>query len=444
MLKRTLCLLIALMLALTLLPACAESADEQQPPVLRLYRLPSGSQDPELVGCGVLFLEQDLILTALPPLSNEDAYIAIGGGVTAVIAGGRTIGDAFQLLRMEEPSSMTPLTLDMLNEGVCLGLNAANEPVRCLPSQAQRSAFGPDLLPAWEITLEDDLLPGAFLTDGFSVGGLVISRHTDGEARCIMLDADTLRTLLEAEQLFIGQETEDRWPWITHQAAITQQGCVLTVDWSELDLSAAAEGDKVWTVLLLPDNSYYECCEQTVADGSCYFSIAPGMTYALWCGVGPEMPDCFAADAVYTLLDTTIGSTYTDHAYQDELCFLGISQVGQEVDAEHMADALDKITSEALHSAEHVWLQAVSTYQVDETLELLGCAVLITPEDYTYVASMGFILDPALQDRDVWAFPLDEIMERYYAINNSFAPGEYVLAYFFGDQPVTWFSFTIE
>lgn len=431
MTKRMILCAVCVLLTLCVLPAMAENL-----PVYSLYGLTDNGI--ELLGSGVLFMDNNILLTTMP--DRPDVYMlhATYENDLEIILESRSVAGMFQLLRMQEASPLTPMTLADSADAVCVGLLEDGTPTQCQPADLESVLYGSHALPAMQMTLPDGLLPGAFLTDGEHVCGVVLEDGESGDGRKTALMADTLYDLMtESLPAFA-------YPWLSDRVDITQDGSTLVIDWSHVEeLAQAGEDDKVWLLVKAESNFFYDTYGCEISEGSCRITVAPANTYMVWAYVGPELPDLSQLGNVYIPFYVELSGLYNDFNYQDLLFYAGVTPLDKIPENGEMTEEPNVYTAHMLNTS-HLWMQSVATYQVTDPVALDGSMVLITPEGYVFANVLHCMLWPEQQEHAVNAVSLDGMLEDYVMLCGDFAPGVYTLAYFFGDQLVSANTFTVE
>lgn len=436
MLRRWAACLLALLLLSAVLPA---SAEEQAAPDFPLYRLIYDTeQGPVTTGTAVLFASSQTLLTSYGALSTSgvQGLYAEGPDGRYAVANGYKVGKhAVVMLQLAEPSTLEPIRLSAAEPALCLGALTDGQLTGCMPSRMQTSSM--DGLPAVELALVKGLLPGAVLAGNTGLQGLVLGSWGEGADRYLLLPADTLLTMLTQA---LEQEEEDSC-WISDRVAVSQQGCLLTVDWSACGLP---EDWKLCVYLMNTANPYYQISKPDVSLGSLSMPICPGDTYGVWVYAAAELPEDVTPGLEHIrLAETAAGVPYTELNYRDEAFFLAMLPEGTDA-AQAQPEPYQPTTRAAFLSDGRPALHVASVYETEETHEYNGILCLTTPEGYRCVESAIYTLAPEYLPLDAWTHDLSNLFATYLRMVPDMAPGDYTLCIFYEDQPVSSLTFTLE
>ena len=430
MLKRILMCLSALLLAACLLSACAEE-DAYQKTMNAMYRLvlrtDAGDQP---LGSGVLFLQQDVLLTAAS-CCQEGEIVAIGAdGEHAVATCDLSPGRGIALLELETPSSMAPLGLtdyDCAALPYLFGTDAMTNMGVMNLYQILDDLYQGRL--AVVLSAEEGLLPGAVMVDEQGdVISLVIAQKAEGLGMYIAQEASGLYAAIT------GSDEEDAFLPLT----ITWDGGLLTATWED----EVRDSGVYYLTISGEENNYYTSYELEPDRRSIELAVPPGHGYLIQVQWTPSVAEAHAP--VWSAMSrfTVPMGTFTDYGFQQR-CYLAVAPAGTA--AEGLLSELTGVTDQSLSdAASDIYLQVVNIYDVAAEISFPMTLSLTAPDGQFYFEESGYLFSPEYEAYDAFAMPLDELLAdcRYFS-GGTLQTGEYTLSYAIGGRVAGEYTFTV-
>lgn len=452
MTKKLIALVCVLTLVFAALPAGAADA-----PLSAVYRLVSrdAAGEDTLLGCALLLGDEYTLVTTVAAASAYGGLYAVGDdGEHAIRRGLRVPGSELVTLTLASPSSASPLTIST-DGGVYAVLGCGAEGVVTLSVGQEASVVRYAGENCTAISAREGLLPGCAVVDEqMRVTGMVAASCGEGVGRYAVLPAEMLPMTGDGEEFdlgrddatmedFLTEETETVW---LRDVALTQDGAVLTADWSASPV-ADMRDDSVFAVFLMDlENTYYSYVQVSGDQSRCAFPASPGRTYLVCVqhAHGEAVTDVVFPEDAVTYITMNHAPMFDRYDYQTTELYLGVLAAEGAEDAA-LAQPLEEITAEALMAEDiDVYLQAVSSYEVSETAESELLGVLTTPEGYAFTVSGGFVFDPTLAQEDAWHLPVSPMLDDYLTFCGSIASGTYVLTYYFDGEMAGSISFEVQ
>lgn len=442
MMKRFMALALILALAAACLPARAADVSQGLSPVYTLLSMDEGG-NATLLGTAVLFENATTLVTTLWAADAPGTLMARGsGGLLAV-------EDVFQ------PTERSPLVLLTLAEpspGQPVSLGKAEGTLSCRGVTKQGTAFA---LPVERVNTTPldgadcllftgmaQALPGAVLLDASgALAGLAVATYTEGANRYVAYPAEHIAALLDG-----GAPAAEGLTWHTGLSAREEKGLV-TVDWSGLT-PAPAEGESAFTLIWADaDNRYYSYASVAWEEGAYAFPAVPGHIYVVWLAqtAGEELDWAidFPMDAGL-VVEAAPQPDFDAWDFADQEAYLAWADAGASPGAAERLPALTPLTVQALEDEGiRLYLQATSTYRVEEEQEALMTLVLTAPDGSSYAETSGFLFMPELGEGDVWHGEVTGLF-RDCAAYTGLAPGTYELCYYLDGRLATRVPLTVE
>lgn len=438
--------LLILLLCLTLLPILPTTAEEAaQLPIFRVT-MARGDGSETTIGSAMLYLSENLLLTALPITEgDEDALTAYGPDGTAYgVAYILESQYGLQVLVIEPEANMAGAPSSWKEDAGRLLVGVTANGLRYAEPALSVSRTKLDGLDAYLVSAREPLLPGAMLMDGDgAVAGVVVAVWGEGENRYVALPTMAVTEVLMSG---IGEEFGDDPSCLTG-LELTYDGGIVTVDWSGCKVDGVSE-DSVFIVFYQDvENVYYSYFP--VEDGSMSqeIGLVPGRSYNIWVQhVHGEVGEVYLPEEQSAVrFDVPEGTFFTDYSFTNE-CYLAWAPINETPDLTTLLAPVEPITAQSLTDlSKSLYLQVTNTYAVDEEIELPMLAVLYTPEGFVFFNVNGYIFVPEYQENDVWSVDITDLFASYQSFGGGkFVPGEYTLRYTLGDQWGGEVTFTLE
>lgn len=435
MMKKLLALMLAVTLACLSVPAMAA-----EPALYRLVSRDARGND-TVLGSAVLLMERTVLLTTVWAAQADGGLYAIGsGGEFPIERGVRVPSDGdLLLLELDKESPAAPLLLgssdtdDLVSVGIRGDGTVISADVRHVSTVPYR---GENCL---LLTAEEDLLPGSvILGANGDLAGVVVAEYGEGAGRYVAMPAETIYQLLAEDTQSMDEGWQESLPdgssWLK-DVSVTAKPGMLLVDWSASEIENLSE-DSVFEVFFADmANPYYSYVQVDGSERQAELPAVPGREYMVWVqhAHGEAVTDGYRPDEFAVQVRTEDAAPMELYSYADTTFYLGAVPAEQAEDVEGLVTPLEAITAEALSdSTTALCLQAVSTYEIDQTTEAALLVTLFTPEGFVFMEDAGFIYEPSLADEDIWHVDVTELFSDYSLYNGteSMASGEYTLAYY--------------
>lgn len=428
MFKRMLALLTALLLLS--LPANAEDAAYDKA-IDALYRLVLRTEAGDVtLGSGVLFIQQNVLLTA-EACCREGQLVAIGQDGEHAVQGWELSGKTgIAVMSLATPSTAAPLTLsgyDVPAMPYLFGTDAQhNVGVMSLYQVLQDLYLGHSSL---LLSADEGLLPGSVMVDeSGAVMALVVAQKAEGMGMYIAHDPSGIYAAIS------GSDAADAF-------------LPVEASWSEGLLSVSWKDETRQSGLYLvtvsgAENDYYSYFEVDREQRSLVLGTPPGHSYFVQAQWTPSVEE--ATPPVWSAMSTCTApmATLTSYGFRQE-CYLACAPVGTEV-----TGALPEMTAVTVGALEDpstaLYLQIINTYDVDGEITLPMTLELIAPSGQFYFEESGYLFSPEYEENDVFAVPVDELFETCREFSgNGFLTGEYTLRYAIGGCLAGEYTFSV-
>lgn len=438
MMKKLLALMLAVTLACLSVPAMAAGAAE--PALYRLVSRDARGND-TVLGSAVLLMERTVLLTTVWAAQADGGLYAIGsGGEFPIERGVRVPSDGdLLILELDKESPAAPLLLgssdtdDLVSVGIRGDGTVISADVRHVSTVPYR---GENCL---LLTAEEDLLPGSvILGANGDLAGVVVAEYGEGAGRYVAMPAETIYQLLAEDTQSMDEGWQESLPdgssWLK-DVSVTAKPGMLLVDWSASEIENLSE-DSVFEVFFADmANPYYSYVQVDGSERQAELPAVPGREYMVWVqhAHGEAVTDGYRPDELAVQVRTEDAAPMELYSYADTTFYLGAVPAEQAENVEGLVPPLEAITAEALSDpTTALCLQAVSTYEIDQTTEAALLVTLFTPEGFVFMEDAGFIYEPSLAKEDIWHVDVTELFGDYSLYNGtgSLASGEYTLAYY--------------
>lgn len=431
MMKRILSLMMILML-LCALPGHAES-DPYAMVQEALYRIVLRTETEDVtLGSAVLFLQENVLLTAAGCCRDGDLY-AIGADGEHAIRDWEVMDESgVALMEMATASSAAPLVLstyDVPSLPYIFGADAGGNTGAAPLYQALYAIYRGQN--AMTLSCVEGILPGAVMVDETGrIIGLVVAQQMEGDGMYIALEPDSLYTALVGDltaDAFLPLEVKwaDGLLEISWQDRVRESGVYL------IHFSGA-------------ENNYYTTYEAEHGERSVYLAVPPGHTYYMqvqWAESEETAQDLlWGAMTTYTVPKTV----FTQYGFRQD-CYLSAAPSGQEITG--LLPEMDRITADTLSDAANdLYLQIINSYDVSDEVEMPMTVSLTAPDGQFYYEIMNYIFSPEYEEDDTFAVPVDDLFAscRDFSGSGTFRPGDYVLSYTIGGRVAGEYAFTVE
>lgn len=444
MLNRIFSMALALLMALTFLPAQAENAVPTA-----LYRIVERTETGDrTLGTGVLFGSQRMLLTA-PGCWSEGELVAIGAdGEHAVSYKGEIAGTQLLMLGLATDSALTPMTVtasDNLMNYTIYGAAADGSFVSREVTLSRATAI--DGRAEVLLTAGEGLLPGAIMLGGDGgVACLTLWQHGEGAGVYAALANVTLSYLTTGAGESV-QETEG----LVHGFTAKVENGQILLDWTDADYGVVTENTVFTAYVAASCNPYLSYDELTGGETSTTFPAIPGTDMLAWIAVsegslGKTVFPETAADSV--LLSIPAGEPFTGYGFRNLRCGVTAGEPGLDgtiaefrpqppLDRELLSDRTQAI-----------YFQTEDAYAAErEDSDHVLMLALHTPEGYIFTYYSGYIFMPEMNGSDMWMSDISGIFEDYELFvpeEERWQAGEYALVYYIDGGEVTRIPFTLE
>lgn len=429
--KRMISLLLIFCLLLCSCPVHAEDAVYERI-YNALYRIVHRTEEGDVtLGSGVLFMDQQVVLTAESCCRDANLFAVGSDGEHAVQAMEKAGESGVVLLELATPAAAEPLGLADYNAEMIYSIFGADAYYNVGAVPLYQILYGKyreqDSL---VLSSEEGLLPGAVTVDDQgNVVTLSLAQQAEGYGMYVALDADNIYAALTgssgAEQFLPLQ--------------VSWNGGYLTIAWTD-----AAHNDGLYVITISGDeNYYYTTYEVECAQRSIQFAVPPGHTYyvqAQWAAsAAAAVPPDWNAMTLYTVPEKEM----TLYGFTQE-CYLASAPAGQEVNV--VLPEMSPVTAAALVDARNVrYLQVINRYDVNQEIECPMALELISPDGQFFFSEHLYLFMPEYETNDFFAMQLDDLIETCIEFSgNSLPKGEYRVRYAIAGRIAGEYTFTVE
>lgn len=424
--KRMLILLLALLL---ILPAHAEEniGNKLAGAMYRIV-LRTGEGDVPL-GSGVLFVQKDLLLTA-EACCQEGSLYAIGlDGEFPIVYGERALGGGVAILQMASQSAGEPLMLAGYESSVLPWLFGASAEGKLanLPLQGViDSRFGD--LDAIVLRSAEGLLPGAIVADNHGdIIALVVAQQAEGRGVYIALDPNGILTT-------INTHADDSFP----SAGAQWEDGALAITWED----GARQGGQYCIIVTSENNTYYTTFTEDAEARSTSLLLPPGHVYQWqlqWVPDGEEPEPVWAK-----MTETHItAEPLTAYGFRQEC---GLVNGPKGLASAEELPVLTRVTAAVVQDENtDMYLQALNTYDVEETIECPMMVELTAPDGQFFFESYAYTFAQEYEAHDSYAIPVEGLFEICMEFSGGTLPtGDYTLRYIIDGKVAGECTFTLE
>lgn len=475
--KKLLLLVLAMTLALTLLPASAETEVPEA-----LYRIVLRTEEGDTtLGTGVLYGTQKTLLTVRGCWAEVD-LVAIGGdGEHAVTYRGEIVDSQLILLGLATECDAEPLTVtqaDYLADYTLYGAAPAGGMTAMEVTFARMTIVNRRAEAL--LTAQEGLLPGAvMLGDDDGLAYIVAGQYGEGVGVYVAIADVTLNALLNEEAApaksaaprvlaptptpaptslptpsptpVPAAPAQPDGPQFVRGFRVEADNGLLTVDWSDA-LTVPATEETVFTVnTTIITNPYVTFDKVSGGKTSTTFPAVPGTEVMVWVvrsegELAESVYPTSAADVAFAAVPEA--EPFTRYGLKNLRCGVTSGEPGLEGNP---ADFLPErpLTRETLSDPDATfYFQTEDTYQVaqeDDDHTLL--VSLHMPDGSVYYYHSGYVFMPEMNEKDLWAADITALLEDYA----SFTPealrwpaGEYTVLYTIDGGEVARFTFTLD
>lgn len=428
MLKRITGVLLAVLLFLAL-PARAEK-DLNELITGALYKIVLRTEEGDTtLGSAVLFMEQNLLLTAESCCAEGDLY-AIGKDGEHAVKAWEKLGDAgLAAMELAVPSSAQPMTLADYNTEPLPYIFGANEAgiVGSVPMyQARLTMYREEKMLIFRG--EEGLLPGAFVADmSGNIVGMVLAQQMEGVGMYVALDPGGIYSAVAGQDSAFLDIT------------MSMDGGMLKIAWKD---EKRTGGEYVITAAG-GENNYYTTYSEEVGKNSCEILLPPGHTYDVqvqWVAEGAQpLPPDWSAMKQYTIARRN----FVGYGFRQE-CYLTSGAAGLEGNV-----GLDKTegfyTGMLTDPEKELYLQFLLSYDVEEQVEMPMSIELIAPDGQFFFRNMVYTFDDAYEKDDRFALSVKRLFDSCAQFSGgAAAPGEYTLRTSIGGMITGETTFTLQ
>lgn len=426
MLKRLISLLTAAMLLFSTM-ALAET-DIYSLIEGALYNIILRTEDEDiLLGSGVLFLDNSVLLTAAGCIQEGSLYAIGTDGEHAVSSADKLDDSGIALLEMAEPSANTPLHMaaeDSTGMACIFGIDATGELLVAPLDQLRTTVYHSQ--EAMLLSSSEGLLPGGILADDRGdLIGLTIAQQAEGTGAYLALDAPAMyRTMTR-------QQYADAFLPVTAEYT----GGILTITWTD---EARKDGQYLIT-LSADDNEYYTYFEASCTEDHIEISVPPGHRYDFQVQWAENVEA--GLEPVWGAMSELIvpSASFSDHSYQHTSNL--VTRSGPHGALQPLPEtSLAQMTDAGLL----YYLQVESSYDVEEAVELPMTIELLSPDGQFYFESALCTLSPAKEKRDAFLLPLDALLADCSVFSGgTLQLGQYEIRFALGGAVAGVYSFTV-
>lgn len=431
MFKRIPLLMLTIVLLLCSLPVHAEGEAYDRIDHA-LYRIVRRTAEGDVtLGSGVLFLDQNVILTAESCCKEGNLFAVGSDGEHAVQAMEKAGKSGVVLLELATPSAAEPLMLTDYDTEILYGVFGAdaygNTGAVPLYQVLYGMYRGQDSL---VLSAEEGLLPGALVADEKgNVVALTVAQQGEGLGMYAALDSDSLYNAL------IGSSGTEQF--LPLQASWNDG--FLNITWTD-----QVRTDGLYIITVSGDvNTYYTTFEVESTERGIQLAAPPGHTYYMqvqWSATAEDASaPVWSAMTAYTIPETAL----TLYGFTQE-CYLASAPAGQEVT--DVLPEMSPVTAAALmEEGTARYLQVINCYDVDREIECPMAVELIAPDGQFFFSEHLYLFMPEYETNDCFVLPLDELLATCAEFSDDALPkGEYRVRYSVAGKIAGVYTFTVE
>lgn len=389
--------------------------------------------------------EDGVMLTVAPVISSDMPLIVRRGSEELPVLQVATLESGLTVLYVDGVDSPLPaIAQTHLGSATVASVNAYGEAIARGQINTTVQWHG---LTCPLLLCGGDVLPGALVTDAEgALVGMVAAEWLDQANAWVVLPAAAMTDARARADAALQPVVESELPllvdgWVTAFDMETD-GMRLTLH-LPLDVPAV-EGGRFTAFLAGLNNPYYSYVPVSDVMTELPIYLPPEQAYAVWLHYGTEEYSALMPGEYYQYAQTGKAPAFADYNYRETELYVGLIPAEAEQNSVR-AEAVDTVTAAMLaDETVSVCMQAVSVYEVTETITVDMQTVLTTPEGFTFTLDSGFIFSPEMAAEDVWNCPLDMLLNNYLRFSGTAAPGEYRIDNYFDGKYVSTVTFMVE
>lgn len=439
MMKRLFSLLLALVMALALLPARAASGAPDA-----LYRIVLRTEaGDETLGTGVLFGTKTALLTTSGCWAEGELYAIGADGEHQITYRGEVAGSRLLMLGLATESAAEPLKVTeaaYLQDYMLYGASADGQFIAQEVTLSRATVLNGRAEAL--LTASEGLLPGAvmFGADG-GVACVTVSQHGEGQGIYAAIADVTLTELL-------GSMTAED-PQLVRGFSVAVENGQMVIDWSAVRGAVTEETIfNVYTTIVT--NTYLSCEQVSGSRTATTFPAVPGTQVMVWIvrSEGELTESLFPEDVSdMAVVQIPEAEPFTGCGLRNLRCGVTPGEPGREGTA---ADFLPQqpLTREALSDrSTPIYFQTEDAYEVtQEDDDHVLLVAFYTPEGYVFSYFSGYIFMPEMNGSDLWIADISDLFASYeqFAEGELWPAGAYEFVYYIDGGEVARIPFTLD
>lgn len=429
MMKRFCALLLTLVL---LTGAAAAEAPAAANTLMRLIsRTEAGDR---VVGSGVLFARNDLLLTSYGCVLTEGELIAVAadGSEYPVTEATELFGSDVLAMKLAIPAAATPAGTaapadagELMLQGWRRDGSFSKTLVEAVTPTAYRE------LMAGLMTAEKGFLPGSAVldTEGNLVY-LVMATFTESERQYVVFDGEVLAYMVD-QMDNAGVQPQ----WLDATLTSTEDGLTV-VDWSHCEV-----GDRQVMVFFEDaSNIYTTRLPVNPGETSVALHLMPGRSYYIYAQAYDTEPAYGQRPPAYEQEPFTVPAGTADLHEFKASGYLTLAPADTDLTSTELLEKNEDFSLQAMTDENNlIIVQGCDTYQVLEADELPSVMALFAPDGQAFIEFSIYTFMPEIQSGDVYRVNVTELFRAAakFAPDGVLAPGEYTVAYAIGGQ-IVW------
>ncbi len=421
-------LMLLCLLALLMLPtALADDTDA-------IYTLVSRVDGVDTVlGSGVVFLEQDVLLTA-ESCYAEGTLLAIGpDGEHAITGKTRAGGCGLVLLKMDGKAACDPIAISdfsVNSQNVVYTLDGSGQlTTRALSNAVYTMYRGREAL---LMMGGEGVRPGAIWLDvNGALMGMVCAQSGEGKATYIAADTSQFYGMTYAD---VAAGDEAFLP-----ISCTAGDGVLNISWE----SSRKGGNYIICVSGM-DNYYYTTYTVGSSDREAQITVPCGVTWDVQVQWAPSEKSALPPAWLWMQRVHAPGYAMNDLNYQQE-CYIGFYQGSRAPSG--MLEKAEFISADMLMDKKlTACVQVTSIYDVDTNIKLPLVISLIAPDGQIYFEEDEILLSTKYENGNAWRHDLSALLSdcAMFSEGGVIQPGEYTVQVDIGGRIAGTHTFQVE
>lgn len=276
------------------------------------------------------------------------------------------------------------------------------------------------------LTLTDSAPAGSpMLSKDGHLAGIVAAEWAEGINRVLVIPAGEIAAEMSRAAALLGNLPG--WGSAPEGLNVTLNKNLATIEWKDMVLPEAKEGETVYIILVDTGNTYLTFFPADKEDRSASLLLTPGRFYIAGAvvseGTPESLPDSFA------VISVPPAEKLTEYGFRPVVTAIAEAPEG-ELKGNADPVPVTEVTEELLRSG-RAYFYSHSTYEVTQTIPDKTLLVTLTdPNGVNYRYESSWVYMQEYNEADVWFLPLQDMGLTGSLDRNGYPAGVYQVAYY--------------